>query len=315
MHKKARGFTACTLFLFIGGILWTQQPKPATSRQQTLPLAALAATGNSYALGQLWELNKGLLRSMFWKWYPAHKAQADAHGLTADDFEQEGFFAVQHAAQTYDPAQGAFTTWLTAAMQRQIQRTLTNGHARTVTGEDGRQHTTSADLLNHCTSLDVPLDDEDGGSATLGDLTRGRDSGGRTGRSGRYSYSRNSCTAALEEALAKLTDREADVLRRRYYQQQPLREVGEAYGVAWSRAQQVEKAAMRKLRRNPALCRFHDEVIQHHAYRGTSFGSWQYSGSVEEHLDRIPGKQGCVFARCCVKFFTNGNESAIISVG
>nr|DAQ16927.1 MAG TPA: RNA polymerase sigma factor [Caudoviricetes sp.] len=54
-------------------------------------LAALAATGNSYALAQLWELNKGLLRSMFWKWYPAHKALADAHGLTADDFEQEGF--------------------------------------------------------------------------------------------------------------------------------------------------------------------------------------------------------------------------------
>ena len=94
-----------------------------TSDQQATnaALAALAATGNSYALGQLWELNKGLLRSMFWKWYPAHKAQADAHGLTADDFEQEGFFAVQHAAQTYDPAQGAFTTWLTAAMQRQIQ--------------------------------------------------------------------------------------------------------------------------------------------------------------------------------------------------
>ena len=65
-----------------------------TAEQQATnaALAALAATGNSYALGQLWELNKGLLRSMFWKWYPAHKALADAHGLTADDFEQEGFF-------------------------------------------------------------------------------------------------------------------------------------------------------------------------------------------------------------------------------
>lgn len=255
-----------------------------TSDQQATnaALAALAATGNSYALGQLWELNKGLLRSMFWKWYPAHKAQADAHGLTADDFEQEGFFAVQHAAQTYDPAQGAFTTWLTAAMQRQIQRTLTNGHARTVTGEDGRQHTTSADLLNHCTSLDVPLDDEDGGSATLGDLKEDATAAAELDAVEDKLF-QEQLHSALEEALAKLTDREADVLRRRYYQQ-PLREVGEAYGVAWSRAQQVEKAAMRKLRRNPALCRFHDEVIQHHAYRGTSFGSWQYSGSVEEHL-------------------------------
>lgn len=256
-----------------------------TSDQQATnaALAALAATGNSYALGQLWELNKGLLRSMFWKWYPAHKAQADAHGLTADDFEQEGFFAVQHAAQTYDPAQGAFTTWLTAAMQRQIQRTLTNGHARTVTGEDGRQHTTSADLLNHCTSLDVPLDDEDGGSATLGDLKEDATAAAELDAVEDKLF-QEQLHSALEEALAKLTNREADVLRRRYYQQQPLREVGEAYGVAWSRAQQVEKAAMRKLRRNPALCRFHDEVIQHHAYRGTSFGSWQYSGSVEEHL-------------------------------
>ena len=256
-----------------------------TSDQQATnaALAALAATGNSYALGQLWELNKGLLRSMFWKWYPAHKAQADANGLTADDFEQEGFFAVQHAAQTYDPAQGAFTTWLTAAMQRQIQRTLTNGHARNVTGEDGKQHTTSADPLNHCTSLDVPLDDEDGGSATLGDLQEDPAAAAELDAVDDDLF-REQLHSAMEEALAKLTDREADILRRRYYQQQPLREVGDAYGVAWSRAQQVEKAAMRKLRRNPKLCRFHDEVIQHHAYRGTGFGSWQHSGSVEEHL-------------------------------
>ena len=215
-----------------------------TSDQQATnaALAALAATGNSYALGQLWELNKGLLRSMFWKWYPAHKAQADAHGLTADDFEQEGFFAVQHAAQTYDPAQGAFTTWLTAAMQRQIQRTLTNGHARTVTGEDGRQHKASVDPLNHCTSLDVPLDDEDGGSATLGDLKEDATAAAELDAVEDKLF-QEQLHSALEEALAKLTDREADVLRRRYYQQQPLREVGEAYGVAWSRAQQVEKAA------------------------------------------------------------------------
>ena len=56
-------------------------------------LATLAATGNSYALGQLWETNRGLIRSMFWKWYPHHKSLADQHGVTADDFEQEGFFA------------------------------------------------------------------------------------------------------------------------------------------------------------------------------------------------------------------------------
>lgn len=48
--------------------------------------------------------------------------------------------------------------------RRQIQRALTNGHERNVTGEDGRQHKASADPLNHCTSLDLPLDVEDSGS-------------------------------------------------------------------------------------------------------------------------------------------------------
>lgn len=268
-----------------------------TSDQQATnaALAALAATGNSYALGQLWELNKALLRSMFWKWYPAHKAQADAHGLTADDFEQEGFFAVQHAAQTYDPAQGAFTTWLTAAMQRQIQRTLTNGHARNVTGEDGKLHTTSADPLNHCTSLDVPLDDEDGGAATLGDLQEDTTAAAELDAVEDEVF-REQLHSALEEALAKLTDREADVLCRRYYQQQPLREVGAAYDVAASRAQQIERTALHKLGRNPKLCRFHDEVIQYHAYRGTGFGSWQHSGSVEEHLVEYLESKGCYTA-------------------
>ena len=76
-----------------------------TSDQQATnaALAALAATGNSYALGQLWELNKGLLRSMFWKWYPAHKAQADAHGLTADDFEQEAHHQRRPAEPLHQP--------------------------------------------------------------------------------------------------------------------------------------------------------------------------------------------------------------------
>lgn len=46
-----------------------------SGRQATnAALAALAAAGNSCALGQLWEANRGLLRSIVWKWYPAHKA-------------------------------------------------------------------------------------------------------------------------------------------------------------------------------------------------------------------------------------------------
>ena len=260
------------------------ETKPDAGQQAVnAALAALAKAGDAFSLGQLWEINKGLLRSLFWRWYPSNKALADAHGLTADDFEQEGYFAVQYAAQTYTPEKGAFTTWLTVAMQRQIQRTLTNGHARNVTGEDGKLHTVSADPLNHCASLDVPLDDEDGGAATLGDLQEDATAAAELDAVEDKLF-QEQLHSALEEALAKLTDREADVLHRLYYQQQPLREVGAAYDVAASRAQQIERTALHKLGRNPKLCRFHDEVIQYHAYRGTGFAAWGHGGSVEERL-------------------------------
>lgn len=108
--------------------------------------------------------------------------------------------------------------------------------------EDGKQHTISADPLNHCTSLDAPLDDEDGGTATLGDLQEDPAAVAEL-ETVEDELFREQLHSAMEEALAKLTSREANVLRRRYYQRQPLREVGEAYGVTWSRAQQVEKTA------------------------------------------------------------------------
>lgn len=67
------------------------------------------------------------------------------------------------------PSRRDVANWLIQTQRRQIQRALTNGHERNVTGEDGRQHKASADPLNHCTSLDLPLDVEDSGSTTMGE--------------------------------------------------------------------------------------------------------------------------------------------------
>lgn len=80
-----------------------KQPKATGQQDTNAALAALAAAGNSFALGQLWEINKGLLHRWFWQWYSKNKAVADEHGLTLEDFDQEGFFAVQAAAKAYEP--------------------------------------------------------------------------------------------------------------------------------------------------------------------------------------------------------------------
>lgn len=235
----------------------------ATDRQATnAALAALAATGNNYALGQLWDANKGLIRRQYWQWYSTHAATAAAHGLTADDFEQEGFFAVQYAAQTYTPEKGAFTTWLTVAMQQQIVQALSNGHRRNVTGADGKVRQISADLLNHCASLDAPLDDEDSG-ATLGDLRADPAALDAMWDTDSRIYT-NQLHKAIDTALAKLTREEADVIRRRFYREQSMPRIAKARGISCAEVQNINQKAMRKLSKDATLRRWYDEIVPRH---------------------------------------------------
>ena len=147
-----------------------EKQQKATGQQDTnAALAARAAAGNSFALGQLWEINKGLLHRWFWQWYSKNKAVADSAGLTIEDFDQEAFFAVQAAAQAFDPEKGTFATLLAYYVQSQINKTVCGDHARIITTAEGKQLRTAADPLNDCTSLDTPIGPEDSGSV-LGDL-------------------------------------------------------------------------------------------------------------------------------------------------
>lgn len=266
------------------------EKQPAGQQATNAALAALAKTGDSFALGQLWEINKGLLRSLFWKWYPAHKTLADAHGLTADDFEQEGFFAVQYAAEHYDPARGSFATALGYAAQRQLRETLCQGRARRVVDKAGRETVISANPLNHCASLDVPLTDDT--DTTLGDTIADESSGMEQAEETIY---RQQLHADLDTALDKLTDAERAAIRARFYENKSIRETGEQLGVTPSRARTLESNGLRKLRVNPRLMRYREEYISTHAWHGTGFASWNHSGSVQERtvegLERLFDRQ------------------------
>ena len=260
--------------------------RQATAGQQeaNAALAALAATGNAFALGQLWEINQGLIRSMFWKWYPANKAVADAHGMTVEDFEQEGYFAIQYAAEHYDPGKGfAFSTWLAYAMKRQIQQALTNGHRRNIPGTYGKVHTVSADPLNYCTSLDIPLDAEDDGAASLGEI-QPDPTAAEAFRDVEERIYQKELHDALEEALHKLTEREETMIRDRFYQQKTLQDIAVEEGLSYGRVRQVMGKALRTLRRSPRLQRWHDDLITTQEYHHIGKTAFSSGGSIEERI-------------------------------
>lgn len=259
-----------------------KQPNKATDQQNTnAALAALAAAGNSFALGQLWEINKGFLHRLFWQWYSKNKAIADNAGLTMEDFDQEAFFAVQAAAIAYTPEKGAFTTLLYYYVQSQINKAVCGEHRRNITTEDGRRVAVSANPLNECSSLDIRLDETDEGSCTKGETIEdpAATQAFQTAEDDLYTEELHN---ALEEALSQLAAKQADVVRRHYFEGKAISEIAREDGTTRNAAQNREQAAFAALRRNPKLQRWRDEIISTRAWSGTGFGAWNHRGSVEE---------------------------------
>lgn len=259
-----------------------KQPNKATDQQNTnAALAALAAAGNSFALGQLWEINKGFLHHLFWQWYSKNKAAADNAGLTLEDFDQEAFFAVHAAAIAYTPEKGAFTTLLYYYVQSQINKAVCGEHRRNITTEDGRRVAVSANPLNECSSLDIRLDETDEGSSTKGETIEdpAATQAFQTAEDDLYTEELHN---ALEEALSQLAAKQADVVRRHYFEGKAISEIAREDGTTRNAAQNREQAAFAALRRNPKLQRWRDEIISTRAWSGTGFGAWNHRGSVEE---------------------------------
>lgn len=115
------------------------RPKQTDQQATNAALAALAAAGNAFALGQLWEVNKGFVRRQLWQWYEKNQTVADSAGLSFEDLVQEGYFAVDYAAKHYSAEQGSFTTYLSYALLKQIRTATCGEHTRGVITEDGRR--------------------------------------------------------------------------------------------------------------------------------------------------------------------------------
>ena len=262
-----------------------QQAAPPLDQRQELNnmLAQLARQGNSAALTQLWEINRPVIRTMFWRWYSRNQSVAESAGVTLEDLDQESYFAVKEAAEYHNPEKGAFLTALQYFVQHRIRKAILQGRGRYVVTEDGRRVRISAEPLDSAQSLDEPVPWDDAGEVTRADVTPDPAAAQAFEDAERNSY-RQELRAVLDKALSLLPDRQRNVIAWRFYEGLTLQQAAALDGVTKERIRAIEDAALRALRQNQELCRFYGEDLLSRAYQGTGFGAWKSGGSVQERL-------------------------------
>lgn len=262
-----------------------QQAAPPLDQRQELNnmLAQLARQGNSAALAQLWEINRPVIRTMFWRWYSRNQGVAESAGVTLEDLDQESYFAVKEAAEYHNPEKGAFLTALQYFVQHRIQKAILQGRGRYVVTEDGRRVRISAEPLDSAQSLDEPVPWDDAGEVTRADVTPDPAAAQAFEDAEQNSY-RQELRAVLDKALSLLPDRQRNVIAWRFYEGLTLQQAAALDGVTKERIRAIEDAALRALRQNRELRRFYGEDLLSRAYQGTGFGAWKSGGSVQERL-------------------------------
>lgn len=232
--------------------------------------------GDREALEAIYNQNRGLIETIVRK----YGALEDP-----DDLRQESFFAIRQAAALWDHSKGGnFATYCTYWIKQTVLRYIYNNsrtirapihilerirlYDRTVNAyrvEFGRDPT-NEELFFALDLTPQQLEDLKRDIITL----RTRSTAGPIGEDGEETLEdflkddrdpigdaidrihNDELHEAIEKELRAIPEREADVIRKRYYNGLTLKETAATIGVSPERVRQLESGALRKLRRPKA---------------------------------------------------------------
>ena len=267
--------------------------------------------GKQNLMKELWEQNKALV-------YTTVKKYAGTAEL--DDLMQEGYLALNKAAESYDTAAGTlFSTYAVKCIQWNIMRYIkgdkpvkvaagqqdivykwqqlkkefhitynrkpTELEACYYLGIDKRQllEVEKAAIAQKITSLDTPVGDDD--SSTLSDILKCPNSDyEEIDKEMDHENMKNELWSMVD----RLEDMQAKAIHLKYQEELSAREIGERLNIDEKQVRALERKGINELRRpsvSKKLRPYYDEYMAA-AYRRTSLSSFRYTftSSEEWHI-------------------------------
>ena len=83
----------------------------------------------------------------------------------------------------------------------------------------------------------------------------------------------------LWDEVDKLTEKQADLIRKRFKQNKTLKETADSMGTTIEGARSIQRCALHKMRRSSSIRQFAEEYISAKAYSGTGLSAFMNSGS------------------------------------
>lgn len=233
-------------------------------------LVALIQSGERDRLPELWEQVQKFVALQANR---RHLLSDGLGGVEFEDLYQSGYIALVAAADTYDPEAGrSFIGWLTLAL-------------KTAFAEAGgyRGPKQARDPLHRAGSIDMPVSED--GDTSIGDLLADPDAAQEFQNAEDRVY-QEQLHKALEKALEQIPDQQADTLRRRFFQNQGLKEIAAAEGVYSETVRQWQEKGLRALRR-PQIIREIRQFIEDRTPYYMHVGVSEFQRTGESAVEKI----------------------------
>lgn len=195
-----------------------------------------------------WAAHEGLIAQVAGRYWRAYGGRRRAPGAVEfEDCMQAGRMGMLRAAETWDPARGAWSTyalpWIRHAVGRWCQDNARNVripvHLQERLRKAGKLKSPRAERR----SLDTPVFGGDDEARTLGEMLPANDNA-----TPEDAALEADLQARLDAALATLPPRTRDILQARLSGEWQLAELGKVYGLSRERVRQLQVEAIAHVR-------------------------------------------------------------------